>query len=133
MILWRESIHSAILRGIPTQQGLKHDPCYLVFAGLRYSQRYSNTTRIETYPRFLDRGYTPQILRGIPTQQGLKPRACVILYSSGENSQRYSNTTRIETDMYAALRQGAYYSQRYSNTTRIETSKLISVGIPVFA
>ena len=61
-----------ILRGIPTQQGLKPSFIACPPAAPDYSQRYSNTTRIETAVIHAPSKVLNGILRGIPTQQGLK-------------------------------------------------------------
>ena len=61
-----------ILRGIPTEQGLKRKARRVWCAKV-------------------------QILRGIPTEQGLKQLHVVVNIDVLPNSQRYSNRTRIET------------------------------------
>ena len=135
-----------ILRGIPIQQGLKHiQAINEAMASYDDSQRYSNTTRIETrcwrclywcpwsfsevfqYNKDWNRIWsTSYIMVSVLFSEVFQYNKdwnilLTVKLWSIFNSQRYSNTTRIETVGQRQPCLAPYNSQRYSNTTRIET------------
>ena len=115
-----------ILRGIPTQQGLKHHGQLHVERRWSHSQRYSNTTRIETKFHSMSTSSTRLFSEVFQHNKDWNSSDSRSVKGSKWDSQRYSNTTRIETWVKASGGAFPLYSQRYSNTTRIETN-IVSV------